>query len=111
MVDSPINVVNLLVIVDIGIVVSSVSASVLGTMVVVSTDPYDELGFNDVKTVASLPIIVPVEPEVTTEVPAVISDEGVLVMPVKIPVTEFRIFIYCLTLKYIVISSLQVDSL
>ena len=51
MVDSPISVVNLLVIVDVGIV-SSVSASVLGTMVVVSTDPYDELSFNDVKTVS-----------------------------------------------------------
>ena len=58
---SAINVVSLLVIVDVG-VVSSVSASVLGTMVVVSTDACDELGFNDVKTVASLPMIVPVEP-------------------------------------------------
>ena len=44
MVDSPITVVGLLVIVDVGIVVSSVSASVLGTMVVVSADAYDELG-------------------------------------------------------------------
>ena len=44
MVNSPINVVGLLVIVDVGIVVSSVSASVLGTMVVVSADAYDEIG-------------------------------------------------------------------
>ena len=48
MVDSPINVVSLLVIVDVGIVVSSVSASVLGTMVVVSADACDELGVDSV---------------------------------------------------------------
>ena len=48
MVDSLINVVGLLVIVDVGIVVSSVSASVLGTMVVVSADTYDELGVDSV---------------------------------------------------------------
>ena len=47
MVGSPINVVGLLVIVDVGIV-SSVSASVLGTMVVVSADAYDELGVDSV---------------------------------------------------------------